>query len=80
MIQMVYRNQTGIEDYQTYHTQSIGRAGTVYTNDYNGNLVLTHQDSCTGGNLLPVTVNHVYNTNDKDVDIGYGKGYRLNLS
>ena len=80
MIQMVYRNQTGIEDYQTYHTQSIGRAGTVYTNDYNGNLVLTHQDACTGGNLLPVTVNHVYNTNDKDVDIGYGKGYRLNLS
>ena len=42
--------------------------------------MLTHQDACTGGNLLPVTVNHVYNTNDKDVDIGYGKGYRLNLS
>ena len=80
MIQIIYRNQTGIEDYQTYHTQSIGRAGTVYTNDYNGNLVLTHQDASTSGNLLPVGVSHVYNTNNKDIDIGYGKGFRTNLS
>lgn len=80
MIQIIYRNQTGIEDYQTYHTQSVGRAGTIYTNDYNGNLVLTHPDSFTSGNLLPVSINHVYNTNNKDTDIGYGKGFRLNLS
>ena len=80
MIQIVYRNQTGIEDYQTYHTQSIGRAGTVYTNDYNGNLVLMHQDSNTSGNILPVTINHVYNTNNKDEEIGYGKGWRINLA
>lgn len=80
MIQMVYRNQTGIEDYQTYHTQTVGRAGTVYTNDYNGNLVLTHQDVSTKGNLLPATVSHIYNTNNKDIDIGYGKGFRTNLS
>lgn len=80
MIQIIYRNQSGIEDYQTYHTQTMGRAGTVYTNDYNGNLVLTHQDSYTSGNLLPVTVNHVYNTNNKDADIGFGKGFRTNLS
>ena len=32
------------------------------------------------GSRLPVSVNHVYNTNEKDTDIGYGKGYRLNLS
>lgn len=32
------------------------------------------------GGRLPVSINHVYNTNEKDTDIGYGKGYRLNLS
>lgn len=80
MVQIVYRNQTGLETYQTYHTQSLGRAGTIYTNDYNGNLVLKHEDLSTPGNLMPVSVNHVYNTNDKDIDIGYGKGFRLNLS
>ena len=80
MIQIVYRNQTGIEDYQTYHTQDMGRAGNIYTNDYNGNLVLTHQDASTSGNLLTASINHVYNTNNKDSDIGYGKGYKLNLT
>ncbi len=29
---------------------------------------------------MPVSVKHVYNTNDKDIDIGYGTGFRLNLS
>ena len=80
MVQIVYRNQTGLETYQTYHTQTVGRAGTIYTNDYNGNVVLKHGDFSTPGNLMPVSVNHVYNTNDKDIDIGYGKGFRLNLS
>lgn len=77
---IAYRNQTGIEDYLSYHTQSAGRAGQVYTNDYNGNLTLVHTDASTPGNRLPVTVEHVYNTNEKDTDIGYGKGIRLNLS
>jgi len=80
VVTIVYRNQTGIEDYLSYHTQNIGRAGTVYTNDYNGNLVLTHQDASTPGSRFPVSINHVFNTNDKNIDIGYGAGYRLNLS
>lgn len=80
VVTIVYRNQTGIENYLSYHTQNIGRAGTIYTNDYNGNLVLTHYDVSTPGSRFPVSINHVFNTNDKDKDIGYGKGYRLNLS
>lgn len=80
MAQIVYRNQTGLETYQTYHTQEVGRAGTIHTNDYNGNLTLLHYDASTPGQNLSVSVNHVYNTNDKDIDIGYGNGYRLNIS
>ncbi len=80
VVTIVYRNQTGIENYLSYHTQNVGRAGTVYTNDYNGNLVLTHQDASTPGSRFPVSINHVFNMNDKDIDIGYGKGFRLNLS
>lgn len=80
MVQIEYRNQTGLETYQTYHTQEVGRAGTIHTNDYNGNLTLLHPDACTPGQNLSVSVNHVYNTNDKDINIGYGNGFRLNLS
>ncbi|MCI8361940.1 MAG: hypothetical protein HFJ41_02105 [Clostridia bacterium] len=80
MVQIVYRNQTGLETYQTYHTQQVGRAGTIHTNDYNGNVTLLHPDASTPGQNLSVSVNHVYNTNDKEVNIGYGNGFRLNLS
>lgn len=79
MVQIVYRNQTGLEGYQTYHTQQIGRAGTAYTNDYNGNLVLIHEDAQTPGTRMPVSIRHVYNANDIGLDRGYGKGFRLNL-
>ncbi len=34
-----YLNNSGLEGYWTYHSQSIGRAGTSYINDYNGNLI-----------------------------------------
>ena len=80
MIQIVYRNQTGLESNMTYHTQNIGRAGEVSTNDYNGNVVLVHTDVETPGNILPASVSHVYNTNNKDIDISYGKGFRLNYN
>lgn len=73
MIQIVYRNQTGLESNMTYHTQNIGRAGEVSTNDYNGNVVLVHTDVETPGNILPASISHVYNTNNKDIDISYGK-------
>lgn len=80
MIQIIYRNQTGLENYMTYHTQNLGRAGEVNTNDYNGNVILSHHDVETPGNLLKANISHVYNTNNKDVDIGYGKGFRLNYA
>ena len=73
-----YVNYSGLEDYWTYHTQQIGRAGTGYVNDYNGNMILTHATASTYGNLMPATLTHVYNSNDKDIDMGYGYGFRLN--
>lgn len=63
----------------SYHVQDLGRAGTVYTNDYNGNLVWVHDDLTTPGERMPVTIRHVYNTNDKDVTSRFGNGIRLNI-
>lgn len=78
MIQIVYRNQTGLEDYMSYHAQDVGRAGTVSTNNYNGNLVLSHFDVSTPGNLLNINLSHVYNTNNKDINSEFGKGFNVN--
>lgn len=75
---ITYINNTGLEDYWSYHEQNVGRAGTGYVNDYNGNLVFIHQTAATTGNRMPIALSHVYNTNDKDVNLGYGYGWRLN--
>ncbi|VTQ88082.1 DNRLRE domain-containing protein [Hathewaya histolytica] len=73
-----YVNNSGLEDYWSYHSQEVGRAGTGHVNDYNGNLVFTHNDLSTNGNLMPASISHVYNSNEKDKSIGFGLGWRLN--
>jgi len=76
-----YVNNTGLESYWTYHSQDVGRAGTGYINDYNGNLVFIHDDLRMSGSKLPLNLKHVYNNNDRnDPDNKYGNGWRLNLS
>ena len=77
---IVYVNSTGLENTWTYHSQSVGRAGTVSVNDYNGNLVLTHGDVSIASGVMPIALNHVFNTHDKDTDLGYGYGWRLNYA
>ncbi|MDO6355966.1 DNRLRE domain-containing protein [Caloramator sp. CAR-1] len=79
-VTLSYVNNSGLEDYWTYHSHDVGRAGTGYINDYNGNLIFIHQDLSMNGNRLPISIYHVYNTNEKDSDIKYGLGWRLNLS
>ena len=77
---IVYVNTTGIENSWTYHSQSIGRAGTVSVNDYNGNLTLIHSDTNIASGIMPVAVSHVFNSNDKSVNLGYGLGWRVNYA
>lgn len=73
-----YVNYTGLQQYWTYHSQDIRRAGTVSINDYNGNLIFKHMVDAISGNRMPYELYLVYNSNDRDVDLGYGKGFRLN--
>jgi len=78
-----YVNNSGLEEHWTYHSQEVGRAGTGYVNDYNGNLVFIHNDLSMNGNRMPVSISHVYNSNQKEQlhpSYTYGTGWRLNLS
>lgn len=56
-----YRNSAGLEDYYTYHTQSVGRAGTGYLQDYTSQLTLVRTDITADSTVLPFTISHVYN-------------------
>ena len=58
---MTYRDSKGLEDYYTYHSQSIGRAGTGYINDYTSKLTLVRPDIVSDSTILPFTLSHIYN-------------------
>lgn len=77
-IDISYVNYSGLEDYWAYHSQDVGRAGTVHVNDYNGNLIMVHDTMSTGGSLVPMALTHVYNSNNCAEDLGYGNGFALN--
>lgn len=57
---IVYVNTTGIEDIWSYHTQHIGRAGTAFVNDFNGNLVLRHGDAVVPNGRLGTNASYDY--------------------
>ena len=77
---VVYVNSTGLESRFSYSSQSVGRAGTGSVNLYSGNLTFTFADGEIVNGTMPISLSHVYNTNDKGTDIGYGNGWRLNYS
>ena len=93
IIEINYRNNKGLEDYWSYHTQAVGRSAS-YINDYTGNLVFAHSDAATVSNLLDASISHVYNgyqanthmTHDPQSPLDFsnvmlprvGLGFRLN--
>lgn len=62
-----YNNNIGLEDYWSYETVDIGRAGSIYANPYNGSVTYVHSDLNMTGNLLPINISHVFNNNTSDV-------------
>lgn len=76
-----FRNNNGLESYWDYTASSAGRAGTGYVNNYTGNLVWVRSDIGYGGNRMPVSISHVYNANDSQInDFGMGYGWRTNFN
>ncbi len=62
-----YRNMSGYEDYWSYTGISAGRGGAVSVNNYNGNAVFSQPITLgDGGNLMPVSISLVYNSNGDD--------------
>lgn len=69
-----YTNNIGLEDYWTYETRDLGRSGTVYANPYNGSITYLHNDLNMTGNLLPINISHVYNSNTDGIYSTYYEG------
>ena len=70
-----YISHAGLEGWWQYEQMSAGRAGTVYADLFNGNMVLEHSDTVMTGNRNPVSVSHFYNSclsSSNSYNCGYG--------
>ena len=70
-----YVSHAGLESWWEYENMSAGRAGTVYADLFNGNMVLEHSDTVMTGDRNPVSVNHYYNScraTSNSCNCGYG--------
>lgn len=85
---ITYHNNNGLENYWDYTSTSAGRAGTAHVQNYSGNLVWVHSDIGFDGNRMPVSISHIYNTDDAwDIEtnagineFGMGNGWRTNFN
>jgi len=93
-ITISYRDTKGLDSRWSYNTQSAGAAGAGAVNLFTGNLVFVHDDITTNGEILPLTVSHVYNSHytsqqytnvDGDIhtadytNMKVGKGFKLSV-
>ena len=75
-----YVSLAGIQGYLAYEEQSIGRAGIGRVSLYNGNLIFEHRDSACGGQRMPVSISHFYNSCYRMInDFGCGYGWKMNI-
>ena len=75
-----YVSLAGLESYLAYEQQAVGRAGTGHVSLYNGNLIFSHDDFSTNGNLMPVSAAHYYNSCYRNEDpFGMGLGWKMSL-
>lgn len=57
-----YRNATGIEDYYSYQTEDVARAGKLYLNDCTSQFACIHSDVAISNAAFSFSLNHVYNS------------------
>ena len=74
---LYYVSHAGVESWWQYESRSAGRAGTIYADLFNGNMVLAHTDTTMAGNRMPVSVSHYYNSCTSNAnDYACGKGWK----
>lgn len=79
ILEIVYRNQNGIESYMKYFEHKLN-VGNTFINSYNGNLTTIFNVGNTLSKKLSAELGIVYNTNDVvlGTNCGLGIGYKFN--
>ena len=79
-LEIFYINTSGLEECWDYTSQSLGRAGTAYVQDFSGNYLLSRTDMGYGGSRMSAAPGFCYSLAARANDIGYGYGWRSNYA
>ena len=60
----------------SYHSQDIGRAGEGYVNDFTRSLSVSRYDISLDGNIMPVSIQSIYNGANADENSIYGSKWQ----
>ena len=74
ILQVSYRNTVGLEDYYTYRSAGIGRAGTAYIGDYSNQLTVVNSVAGYGSDAVGAELALVYNTAYAGYNFGEAAG------
>ncbi|MDO9628748.1 MAG: DNRLRE domain-containing protein [Acholeplasmataceae bacterium] len=80
VVKIGYEEPSGLKDYWTYSSQDAGMVGTGYVSDYTGNLTWVRNEYQLKNEYLSLSLSFFFNNYSRNVDIGYGKGWRSNYS
>lgn len=75
-----YFETTPMDDKFSYYTIDMGRAGTVYINDYTNEPSLTRSDMSLFGEILPVSIESMYSFNNEPSTTNNGYNWTLNYN
>ena len=84
VVSIQFISATGLEDYYSYETVGMGRAGEAYVNQFNGALTYVQPVAEMSGERMPVGLSHVYNSNHDRSNgelwnMKMGVGFRMSL-
>ncbi|MBS1402257.1 MAG: hypothetical protein HPZ79_04635 [Oscillospiraceae bacterium] len=68
-----YRNMIGLEDYYTYQSFGVGRAGTMYLSDHTNSMTIARTDVSLNLDPAPFSLTYYYNSGNRGAyfDDGY---------
>lgn len=73
MLRFGYHQSSGITPNYTYENIKYNDEVTLDVEHFSGNLIFTYNNFTKGD----IVFNHYYNSNKKDIDNGYGKGFSI---
>lgn len=75
-----YREISPLDENFSHYSIDMGRAGTVYINEFTNDIVIVRDDLSIDGNVMPVSISSMYYNNNISSISQYGNNWSFNYS